>query len=665
MCDEDAFGGEHSTLEAALEVEGDRVYRDLMSCADDVFRFTLPPATSALVAVRQRDRGANLGLQMLDVDGRELGRAVGPAPVEAVRLLESAAPRVVLVRVFQEGPSSAARYDLEIHYAEAGEGACFDDPFELNGGDDTLDTARLIRASANLPFPEVVKGQSCPGDVDVMCFQVARNERLTIKGSVELGDALIVGTLYDPDGLPVEGAEGRWAPDLNPVDIDVTAGQRGTYCLSVESDSSDGRRLGQGRYALEMNAVSPALANLCGAAERVALEQGRGGALGELEGDDVLRATCAPDSDAPEAAYHVDVTAPSLLVASVSGLPTGTLGDPVLSLRSRCDQATSELACSAGTFDVSNPFITPPNPATLRAPIIPPVDPVTGEGVGRYTVIVDGVSAGERPELQLNVELRPLSPPPVNETCARVEALTFESGVAVVEASLDQANQDAETCGAGGGPDVFYSFTLERRSDVVIQATSKPAEFPVVVSLSERCGGPAISCGFGSSLTLEAGEYHVTLAGVDAQARGLTELQVSATPVPDAPTNDTCAGAVTLEGLSGAVSGDTRGAQDDYSMSAQNLCTRDNTLSPEVVYAIQADAGVPLTFTLTPTLGWDASLYLVTGCDDVEGSCVAGQDGALTETLSYTPSQSGLLYLVVDGANGETGPFTLEWSVGG
>ncbi len=662
-CEEDALGV-HATLAAALDIDGDRVYRGLMSCADDVFRFTLPPSTSALIAVRQRDRGANLGVQVLDADGREVGRGVGPAPVEGVRVLESAAPRALFVRVFQEGPLSAAEYDLEVHFAEAGDGVCFDDPFELSGGDDTLETARLVRASSAYPFPDAVRGQICPADLDLICFEMARNERLTVKGRVEVGDALISGVLLDPQGGEVDGARGQWAPDLNAVDIDVTVQQRGRYCLQLSTDAGDPRRLGQGRYSLELNAVSPALAELCGASERLTLEQQRAGALGELQGDDVLRATCAPDSDAPERAYSVDVTAPSLLVARVSGVSAGTLGDPVLSLRGQCDQSTSELACSARSFDVNNPFITPPNPAVLRAALNPPVDPVTGVAAGRYTLIVDGVAAGERPSFQVDVELRPLAPPPVNDSCDRVEELSFVDGVAVVEASLDQAAADVETCGEGG-PDVVYSFTLTERTFVTAQAASKPAEFPVVVSLSDRCGGAPVACGFGAELLLEAGEHHLTLAGVDAHSSGLTELQVSLRPAAPAPANEVCASAQQLTGLSGAVQGDTSGARDDYSMSRQNVCTRDNTTGPDAVYSIAVSAGVPVTFTLEPAEGWDAALYLLSSCEgNVESSCLAGQDGALTETLRYTPAQTGLLYVVVDGANGESGPFSLSWQTG-
>ena len=72
-----------------------------------------------------------------------------------------------------------------------------------------------------------------------------------------------------------------------------------------------------------------------------------------------------------------------------------------------------------------------------------------------------------------------------------------------------------------------------------------------------------------------------------------------------------------------------------------------------------------MTFTVTPELGWDTSIYLLKSCEgDLERECSAGQDGALTEILRYTPTQSETLYLVIDGANGEAGPFNLEWTIG-
>jgi hypothetical protein len=153
-CEEDFFEG-NDEFSRAVEIDGDRAYRGLMSCTDDWFTFTLAPATTALVKVRQRDRGANLGIVVVDDAQRELGRSTSSMVVEAVRLRESAAPRVVFIRVFQEGPQSAAEYDLEISYTPSG-AACVDDPYELNSGDDILEIARMVRYNSMESFPSSI-----------------------------------------------------------------------------------------------------------------------------------------------------------------------------------------------------------------------------------------------------------------------------------------------------------------------------------------------------------------------------------------------------------------------------------------------------------------------------------------------------------------------------
>ena len=657
-CNEDNFG-EHASFETATMIDGDRAYRSMVSCGDDWYSFVLAPSMSALITVRQRDRGANLGIVAFDEEERELGRSVGPAPVEAVRLRESAAPRTLYIRVFQEGPQSAAEYDLEISYVPTNAGVCLDDPFELNGGDDDENNARIIRYDRNDNFPPQVRGQVCAGDTDYLCFEMRNGELLTIEGEVDLGDALVVGTLFDPQGGEI--AEGRWANDQNPVNVEQTVEQSGRYCLVISSEVEGSRREGQGRYTLKLNGVSPELAELCETKTPLAITDRRGGELGELSGESVLRASCAPESDGPEAIYTVNVTEPSLLVARVAGVPAGTLGDPVISLREQCDRETSEIACSARGYDSSNPYVIPPNPAVLRAPLNPPVDPVTGQGIGQYTLILDGVSVGEQPNYQVDVELRPLAPPPINEDCARVTALEFSDGVSVVESSLDQASADLVTCG-DNGPDVTFEFTLAEASEVTIQVSSKPAVFPVIVSLSDQCGGPAIACGFGVNEVLDAGTYHLTVAGAEPMSRGLVELQVSATPLPVATDNETCDNAAELTGPSGSISGDTRGAENDYDLGANNLCTRDNTSAGDLVYSYTATAGETVVFSATPEVGWDLSLYIVDRCDgDLTQACLAGQDGALTETITFTPQSSGVVYVVIDGANGESGPFELTW----
>ena len=67
--------------------------------------------------------------------------------------------------------------------------------------------------------------------------------------------------------------------------------------------------------------------------------------------------------------------------------------------------------------------------------------------------------------------------------------------------------------------------------------------------------------------------------------------------------------------------------------------------------------------TATPEEGWDLSLYILDSCDgDLEAACLAGHDEALAETVVFTPTRTGDVYIVVDGANGEFGRFDLSWA---
>ena len=662
---EDAYGP-NSTFADVKEIVGDRVYRNLMSCGDDWFKFTLPPEMNVLIAVRQMDRGANLGLVIYDDEQRELARSVGASPLEGVRVRESVAPREIYIKVFQEHALGTAAYQLEISYTPSNDQICLDDPFELVSPDNDLDHGRLIRASSNDRFPNEVVGQICQGDDDFICFAIGRGETLSIKGTVELGDALIVGTLYQPNGDALMGARqsGRWAADLNPTDIETTLQEEGIYCLGLSVDMQSGTRVGQGRYKLKINAVSPEVASLCGQAEEIALDGRRGGATGTLTGMSSLKLSCA-NSDGPEKAYYFDVTEPSLLVARVAGIASGTLGAPVVSIRSQCEQSSSELSCSDQSIDFNNPYLSLPSPAILRAPINPPVDPITNQVGGRYTLIVDGVEVGDTPSYQVDLELRPLAPVPVNDRCDRASALNIPNdGVLVFQGNLDQAKDDGAGCIGQNAPDVYYQVTIPQASRVVAQATSIPADFPVAVYLQTICNGGSAQCGFGFDEIVPAGTYLLAVDGVDAQSRGRFEVQLVVTPVSMPSINDTCGNAINLEGRSGQVFGNTQGATDDFQLPRQNTCTRDNTQGGDLVYKLNVQANQRVQLTATPQDGWDLSLYVLNNCDaDINSACVVGQDGALAEDLTFTPAQTGVVYIVVDGVNQESGAFDLTWNI--
>jgi len=138
-------------------------------------------------------------------------------------------------------------------------------------------------------------------------------------------------------------------------------------------------------------------------------------------------------------------------------------------------------------------------------------------------------------------------------------------------------------------------------------------------------------------------------------------LPSSAVPVTtNAPSNDTCAGAILLTCGSINLSGDTSTANNDYDPG--NIgCTGFSEAGRDVVYKIVAASGDSLYVNYTQTSG-DAAVYLITDCSNPTASCVAGADNTdigVAETINYKFVNAGTYYLILDsfGAN-SGGPWT-------
>lgn len=127
------------------------------------------------------------------------------------------------------------------------------------------------------------------------------------------------------------------------------------------------------------------------------------------------------------------------------------------------------------------------------------------------------------------------------------------------------------------------------------------------------------------------------------------------------PANDTCgAPATTLTVGAAATNGTTVGASADYTQprGTTNTCTTKSQGGPDVVYKVTLTAATAYTFTLTNTDQlFDPSMTIVgpyasaTECVASNATCAAGRDTGLRgegETASYTPTASGIYYVIVD-----------------
>jgi hypothetical protein len=145
--------------------------------------------------------------------------------------------------------------------------------------------------------------------------------------------------------------------------------------------------------------------------------------------------------------------------------------------------------------------------------------------------------------------------------------------------------------------------------------------------------------------------YTLTAVGAGGQTSAQTTVTVASV------VGETCADPFVI-GASGVFTGNTNLAVNDYSQSA--ACTGYSSTGPDVVYRISLQAGDRLQASLQPSNGsWDASIYLVTGCQNIGTSCVAGQDNGNPEELDYTAASTGDYFLVVDGFGGQGGNYAL------
>jgi len=80
-----------------------------------------------------------------------------------------------------------------------------------------------------------------------------------------------------------------------------------------------------------------------------------------------------------------------------------------------------------------------------------------------------------------------------------------------------------------------------------------------------------------------------------------------------------------------------------------------------VVYAINNPEPGMMYVQAIPEDGWDLSLYVVSECGSPARRRIACSDGALAESVVFDTAAEEMVYVIVDGSNGETGNFELRW----
>lgn len=421
----------------------------------------------------------------------------------------------------------------------------------------------------------------------------------------------------------------------NPEIVDYTAAQAGDYFLIV-----DGYGSAAGAYTLtiELN-PAPIPNDQCAGAIDV-----RAG--GTFTGD-TRNATADYDPGAggctgfaarsKDLVYRVDLSAGERLRASLSAA-----WDASLYLITNCGSVAA--SCVAGQ-DNGNPE---------------EVDFLSVSG-GTYFLIADGFGSASG-AFSLTVSV---SPPVVGgdlcETPVSVPAAGGSFQSTTTGLTNDYSPASSCTGRANPGPDRVYAQTLTAGD--VVEALLEPAPgLDASLYLMTNCANQTCVAGVDASpagaaeylryVARSSGVHYFAVDASDALASGDHELTITRAR------GDTCADAVPL--LTGGVAEyfTTSGYTNSYSPNAGG-CTGFPAAGPDRAYRVNLQAGDQLQLDVAPTVAWDSSVYMVSNCADVSGSCVQGSDqaeGGGGEALSAVVQQAGAYFVIVDGYATGSGP---------
>jgi N-acetylmuramoyl-L-alanine amidase len=158
-------------------------------------------------------------------------------------------------------------------------------------------------------------------------------------------------------------------------------------------------------------------------------------------------------------------------------------------------------------------------------------------------------------------------------------------------------------------------------------------------------------------------EFGFRVSGTNGASFGLDDVMIGDFIATGTPVNDVCGSASSLTGVF-SVQGLTCYAANDLNpyTAAPGSCVNSDLSGPDVFYELSASWGDTLHASVAAD--WNAGLYLVNDC--LTPVCVAGEfseDGRAQDVLTHRFAPGGTYYLVVDGAEGSCGPFTLSGRV--
>ncbi|MCK6549686.1 pre-peptidase C-terminal domain-containing protein [Myxococcota bacterium] len=422
----------------------------------------------------------------------------------------------------------------------------------------------------------------------------------------------------------------------NPEELDYTAASAGDYYLVV-----DGYGSAAGAYTLSITINAAPIPNdVCAGAIDVT-------AGGSFSGDTrSATANYSPGSggctrfaeNSRDVAYRATLAAGERLQATLTAS-----WDAALYVVTDCGDPVN--TCVAGQDD-GNPEV---------------VDFTSATG-GSYFIIVDGYGSAAG-TYGLDVTISP--PVTGGDTCTSAVVIPAGGG-SFQSTTIGLANDydPPTTCTGYSAAGADQAYVVDLDAGDVVEATAEfggalDGSLYVVTSCGSlsSCVAGADEGGTAESLRFVAetsGPHYVIVDSFGAGTSGTHDLTVASW------TAETCADAPPLD-----VSGTpewytTSGKVNDYSPNSGG-CTGYTAGGPDRAYAITVAAGDQLVLDLAPS-GYDASIYVVSSCADVTGSCIAGADRGLSggaESLAPVFQQAGTYHVIVDGFLSAQGSGTL------
>jgi hypothetical protein len=216
------------------------------------------------------------------------------------------------------------------------------------------------------------------------------------------------------------------------------------------------------------------------------------------------------------------------------------------------------------------------------------------------------------------------------------------------------------------GPEIVFVMTLATETQVGITMTPSGCDLDLML-LASCEEGDCIAYSAGVSTEnieecLPAGTYYIVVDGYGGAACPFT-LDIACQDCPGPIQGETCDSCVDLTCGTVALQTNTDGAINDYDPGAGNACTGFSASGGDVVYCvcIPDGGGVHLQFSEDT---YDASIYLVTDCGNLVGTCLDGDDcfpDPCIDYIDYDNTTGGDInaYLIVDGFGGSVGQGTL------